>query len=393
MTKEETALIKSQTIFFFTSALAGLFLNVFLFKIGSLESVVKFHLTSLVFLLFWYLLSGWLFKKWNSKVFMKLGFFSFLLLYLLLFTLKEKSIYFLFLLGLFHGTGHGNFWSANNLTQYVSTYEKTRLHFFGRQSFWLSIASAMGPIIGGLIITSSRVVTFTNNIGYTTLFLVVAFLMFYLFLLADKIPSFTGIRFSLKDILTHRRSRNWKLVLVQQGLAGLWDVSFVGISGILIYLIVKEEIILGAVNTTSAFIFALASLLAAKQLQKTKQYFILGTVLAPIGLLLFAWQQNWLGILCLLFINNIFLPYLNIPASSLIYDEIDKVKKRWQEKYHFLIERDLVLGIARISTYLVLLYFFVGAPDQVSIARSWIYLIPVFPFLMGISFLFLHRYA
>lgn len=391
MTKEEQALIKVQTIFTLTSALAGVFLSVFLFKIGNLGSVIQFHLVSLVFLLLWYVATGWLFQKWTSRVFMKLSFLFFFLVYFLLFLLRESAINYLLILGALFGSGHGNFWSANNLAQYISTQQKTRFHYFGRQNFWISLASSSGPIVGGLIISGVGYINTASSAGYITLFFTVALLMAYLFFLTDSVPGFSGIQFSLRDIIMHRRKRNWNIVLFQQGVTGLWDVGFLSISGILIFLIVKEEFILGAVNTTSAVIFALASIWAAKILQKDKRYFVLGTILSPLALLFFAWQQNWLGIFSLLFVKNIFLPYINIPSSVLIYDEIDKINRSWQEKYHFLVERDLILGIARIATYLVLLYFFVGAADQVSIAKKWIYVVPLFPLLVGSSFLLLEK--
>ncbi|MBI2314671.1 hypothetical protein HYU93_01235 [Candidatus Daviesbacteria bacterium] len=62
---------------------------------------------------------------------------------------------------------------------------------------------------------------------------------------------------------------------------------------------------------------------------------------------------------------------------------MDSVKKDWQSKYHFLIERDLALGVARILTYFVLLLLFTPQ-NQTAIAKNWILIVPIFPLLIGL---------
>lgn len=389
MTREEQNLLRVQTIFFFAGSLASLFLNVFLFKTGGLISAVKFNLFSLTFLLIWYLASGWLYRKFTSTIFMKISFLLFVLLFFLLYLLKEQAVHFLFILGMINGTAQGNFWAANNLAQYISTHEKTRNQFFGRQNFWLNLSQTAGPIIGGLLIGLLNFLFHSSSLSYSLLFLLVSLLMFYLLLETKKIPGFKNIEFQLSHILRHKRSRNWKLVLFQQGLYGLWDVIFGVFSGILVYIIVKEELILGGVRTVGALIFALASLWAAKVLQKKKHAFLLGAIFAPLGLFIFAWQENWWGILSLTLLVNSFLPFLTIPTSKVIYDVIDKVEEPWQRKYHFLLERDAVLGLARITSYLILLPFILDG-QEIEIAKTYLLIIPLFPLLTGLSF-FLSR--
>lgn len=382
MSLEEKLLVKIQGLLFFSGSLAGVFLNVFLFKLGGFQLVIQYNLITLIVLVILYIFSGELLRRFSSRDLMRVGLLSFALLFGILFLLREQSLRFIVPLAILNGFGNGNFWPGNNLSQYILTKEETRHLFFGRQNFWINIAQAFGPIIGGVLIKVLGTVS-TIETGYAVLFLVVAILMFYNVAQASKLPLHSKVEFSIFQIFAHKRTKSWLIVLQQQFLYGLFDVAFGTISGILIFLIVKGEFLLGTVNTTSAIVFALSSLIAGGILQRNKHAYLLGMIMAPIGFLIFSWQQNLLGILSLIFVINVFLPYLNISTSKAIYDVMDRVTDNWQNKYHFLIERDSVLGLGRIINYFILFLIFTPY-NQVEIAKSWLLVIPVVPLVIGL---------
>lgn len=382
MSKEERLLLKLMGFFYFTLALAGIFLNVFLFQLGGFKTVAAYYLITLVTLFVVYVSSGYLLKKYSSVDLIRVGFLFFAVLYGLLFTLGPRSVDFLLLLGLLNGIAGGNFWAGNNLTQYIATHEHSRHEYFGKLNFSMNLGSGAGPLLGGTIIQFFKILNL-ENAGYGVLFFIVALLFAFLFFFVRQLPTHTGITFSLRDIVGHKRNLSWKIVLGQQFLYGLFDNAFAVFSAVLIFLIVKEEFVLGSVNTFSTIVYGVANILAIRLLKKYKYSYLVGAVFSSLGLFLFGWLGNWLGIASLILINNTFLPLLNIPTSKAIYDVMDRSKESWQEKYHFLVERDSILGFGRILSYFLLLLFFTQG-DQLAIAKTWILIIPIFSLIIGI---------
>lgn len=383
MSIEEKLLLKMASLFYFVQALAGIFLTVFLFKLGGFKAVITYGLVSLIFLFISYILSGYLLKKFSNVDLIRFGFLFLAVLYFLLFMFREQSINFLFILGMLNGIGNGNFWAGNNLTQYIATKEYSRTNYFGRLNFLTNLGSASGPILGGGIIYLFETLKFKDT-GYIALFLIVSLLLFYLFFFAGKLPKHEDIKFSVASIFKHKANASWVIVLTQQFLYGLFDTAFAAFSAVLIFLIVRQqEFILGTVNTISAVAYAIASLGAIYILNRHKNGYLPGMVLSAFGLWLFGLQQNWLGILGLIFINNTFLPLLNITTSKTIYDVIDKDKNSWQKKYHYLVERDSILGLGRIINYIILLVF-LNTANEIQIAKTWILIVPILPILIGI---------
>lgn len=389
MSKEEKQLIKLNGLFFFTVSIAGIFVNLFLFQLGGFRAVVTYGLFNLAFLLIIYFLSGYLLKKYSSRTLIRSGILLFVTSYTSLFLLGEKSINFLIPLGIIQGLANGCYWPGNNLTQYVATHEHSRQEYFGKLFFYMNIGSAFGPILGGLIIFLFNLYSL-KFVGYSSVFFLVALLFAILFWITNELPVHRGNQFSFWSILKHKRSLDWKIVLSQQFLYGLFDVSFAAISTVLIFLFLKQEFSVGVVNTVSTVVFALANFLAIRLLKKYKWIYILGMFFSTIGLFLFGIFQSWLGIFGLIFLSNSFLPLLNITTSKSLYDTIDSVKEDWRSKYHFLVERDLSLGSARILIYVILLFLFTSE-NQITISKAWILIIPIFPLLIGALQIFKER--
>lgn len=382
LSDEENLLIKIQTLFFFAGSLASIFLQVFLFKLAGFGGVVLFDLLQFTFLLIFYTTSGWTLRKFSSRTLIRVGLVIFSLGWSLLAILKQESVHYIVPLGIIFGTGYGNYWSGFNLSQYILTHQQKREYFFGKSNAFVGIATGLGPIIGGTVILWGNTIFQNSFSGYYILFLIVFLLNLFIFLLASTLPRHTGIEFSLDHVLKHQRSFNWKLVLCQQFSRGLWDVAFGTLSAILLFLIIRQETILGAVQTSISLLMALFSLLAGKVLIRQRKFFLFGALLTSLGILFFGLWQNWLGILFMALLTGIGLPFLNIASSVAILNTIDEDKDPWERKYHLLLERDSVLGIARIISYLVLYFLFLNF-DKILIAQKWMITIAIFPLILG----------
>jgi ABC-type methionine transport system permease subunit len=78
------------------------------------------------------------------------------------------------------------------------------------------------------------------------------------------------------------------------------------------------------------------------------------------------------------------LPFLAIPTSVAILAGYDEVETSWQDKYHLFIQRDSILGIARILSFVILFMLF-SQFDKVVVARNWFLIAAVVP--LGIGYL------
>src|SRR3989338_1005154 len=361
LSNEENHLIKIQTFFFFSGSLASIFLQIFLFKLAGFNQVILFNITALIFLLIFYLTSAWTLKLTSSKRLIQTGLLTFSLMWVLILFLGEQSVYYIIPLGILMGIGHGHYWSGFNLSQYILTSQEKRDHFFGNQFL---------PI---------------PFIGYYILFFIVLILNFLIFLFAANLPSHSGIEFDLTQIITHKRISNWKSVLSQQFLFGMYDHIFNTLSAILLFLILNSESQLGTLTTFSSFLTAVISFTAGRLLSKHKNLYKLGAIGASLGILFFGLLQNWVGIALLVIFFNIGTPFLTIPTSSAILNTIDEYKESWQKKYFLLLERDTVLGVARILSYILLFAIF-NYYGKEEVAKNFLIFISIFPLLIGFLF-------
>lgn len=364
------SLLKVQGLLSFAFSLGGIFLQVFLFSLGGFDAVVRYNLISCISLFFCCIFSGWFLQRFSTKRLMLGGLSAFALMFLLLFIMRERGLMILPLLGLLNGIGLAGFWSVMNLAQFALTSAEMRHRYFGRQNFWSGIAYAAGPMIGGAFISAMGILV-SREIAYSLLFFSLFLLMVLVYREAMKLPAFEGIRFSLRHILRHRRSREWKLALVQYFFYGLYDFSFAAFSAVLMFVALKHEIVLGAVNAFSAIAAAVAALMAGVLLKQTERIYLLGLVFAPLGIFLFGFSPTWMGIAALIVLTRLFQPLLDLASAKTNFDILDRTGNTWQEIYHFFVEHEIVLNLGRIISFSFFLWFMERTQDA-GVARLWI---------------------
>ena len=380
--REAAALLAINGIFWFALSLGGIFLQVFLFTLGGFRAVVEYNLVSACFVVVFYIISGWLLGRIASKNLLLLGVGAYILLFLLLFLFREQSLALLIPLGALNGIAMGTFWAAMNLLQYIFTTDEMRHAFFGRQNFLLSVTGGIAPILGGVIISLAGTLV-TKEFGYSFVFFLVVLLMAAVYGKARKLPNHEPMDFSVRDVSWHKRSRLWKLVLAQEVFYGIFDFMFSAFAAVIIFLIVKEEFVLGAVNASGAIIAAVAALAASAALAKKHTSFIAVSAVAAVGIGLFAGEQNWWGLLALTFLFNAAMPILNVATAKTFFDIVDRSGGHWQKKYHLFLEREMALGVGRIAS-LLLFFLLVNDKNQYDIARKAVGLLALAPLCIGL---------
>ncbi len=385
MTNEEKILIKMLSLFSFATAMANIFLGLFLFSLGGFQTVVTFFTVYFLFLIAAYIASGWTLQKISSSQGIQIGLLLYSLSYFLLVVLGKESVHFLPLLSVIFGLSSGTFWSGNNLSQYIHTNEDSRNEYFSKMNSLTSIGSTLGPIIGGGIIAFFAAYHLPL-IGYMSVFGFVGTLLFFVALLAGRLPLHEKIEFSPKQLFK-QATKKWYLILFQQFSLGLYDSAFATLSGILVFLIVKNELQVGIINAACTIAYALISFYSATILKKYKNSYAFGMISVSIGLFLFGYFHNYASLAILIGLIYGLSPFISNPILKVLLDTIDEIPSTWQEKYHFLIERDTFLGIGRVFSYTILL-FFLSSRNSIEVVTLWILCIAIIPTLVsGIQYL------
>lgn len=382
--REEKNLITIQALNFFAYSLANIFVTVYFFANSDIKTTIFYNIIVFSTLLFFYLASGWTLRFVSSAFLIRIGLLSSALFYFLLFILKEQSVNFIIPLGIISGFGGGNYWAGYNLNQYIFTNKEKRVEYFGSASGIINLLQALAPIIGGAIIAFTKPNYFFGiEAGYTLLFFIVFLITLLMVLLAGKLPSHEIPNFSYNHIISHKRSKQWQFVLWQHVLIGLYDVTLTVVAGILFFIIIKEEFALGTTQTIAYLLGAIGSMISIRLLNKDKDYYWIGATGLAAGIGLFAIFQNWYGVIFFILITGFCAPFLNNWISIIYFRTMDGIDTSWKEKYHLMLERDLALGITRILSCIIL-YVLLLYGEQIMLARTWLFILPILPIILGL---------
>ncbi|HLD25384.1 MAG TPA: MFS transporter [Patescibacteria group bacterium] len=378
----ERKLIIIQTLDILAYSLAGMFVTVFFFAQSDVATTALFRAIAFASMAFFYALSGWLLRYMSSGVLMKAGLFSGALFYLLLFILRETSTRWFVPLAILDGLAGGLYWAGFNVNQYILSSAGRRIAYFGWGQATFQFANAVGPALGGFIITAVGATAFGIMGGYVTLFFVVSIVSVLAALVIGQLPSHDIPHFSYLHIIKHRRSRGWKLVLGQQAALGMYDVTLGTIISILFFLIVQNEAQLGVLFTAGALIATLSSIVVTRALVRFPSSYWIGVIGAAIAILVFALWQNMVGAWLMIGISGLTVPFMLTKLSTSYFEGLDAAAGTWQQKYHMMIERDSLLAILRMVSFL-LLFVFVQFGDEITLARTYLFILPILPLVIG----------
>lgn len=383
---DERNLIIVQGLWALGDAIAGIFVTVFIFAHSDFATTLLYTGLNFSGLLVLYIISGRLMEKISSGTMVRIGLFLNALLYLSLFLLRGQAVRYLVLLGLLDGAAAGIFWSGLNLNQYAYSQHHTRVQYFGILSVVQNAMQAIGPFVGGVVITllgKSTVIGFSS--AYALLFLTTSFVYFTGALFIGKLPQHELLNFSYKKFFTHKRSAAWKSVLWQHAVFGSFDVLLGTVITVLVFTIVKGEFLLGSARTILAIITAIGSLIATRLLKRLPGAYWIGSLGIALGILGFAVMPDIRGLWVFIIIYGITVAFLPTWLLTTWFHTLDQEHLNWQKNFHVIIERDIALGVPRIISYFLLIYV-IRYGDQVRLAWEALYILPVFPIVLGILF-------
>lgn len=383
LSKEEQKLVQVQSIFFFTSGMAGVFFQIFLFKLSGFAEVMYFNIALFVALFGAYVASGYFLRYRSTRTLMRLGLLGIVCVWLSVLILREHTKDYFLPLGLLYGVAGGFYWSGFNLTQYILTHSERRSHFFGNIETITNVAKALAPFIAGSIIFVVNRALESDLFGYYVLFSIVFLLQVYVVIQAKYLPRHSGVVFSIQHLFERITTKRWKLILAQQFVSGLYDNGLATLSGILMYTVLLQETSVGLLQSLTAFVMAASSYMIGRRYKHGSRVYILGAIGAAGALFLFGVAQNVYTVAIYMLLYGFAIPALNIPTAVAILSGYDEGEETWQHKYEMFIQRDSALGVARIASF-VLLFVLFSRYDKVIVAQVWFLVAAVVPLVLAL---------
>lgn len=166
------------------SALSGIFVNVYLFKVSeSLLQVLSFHLASFSAWVPAFVGAAWLGKKAGRTIGLLLGNGGFLCFYLCILVLGQGSAAYFIPLGILFGVSSGLYWMSINILVVDFTSKTNRDWFNGVNGMIGSLTQLVGPLIAGWLI-----VGLPSGLGYGIIFTLSVILYGFSILFGLKLP-------------------------------------------------------------------------------------------------------------------------------------------------------------------------------------------------------------
>jgi YQGE family putative transporter len=389
LTSAERHLIEAQGLFSGAAAVAGLFLNLYLFKVGGTSAIAWYQIVNFMTVTVVFVVVGFLLRRRSTRPIMQVGLLVLCAEYLLLLTLGNDARHVVVLLGFIEGVGQGLFWAGTNVNEYVVTHRSTRALYIGKLALWQnSLPAASLLAAGGIIAVATHLSG--DRTGYFILFgcMIVVFGLTIHHVGGTK--PLTGVTFSLRDFKDDAENPLWRYSLAQQFLRGAWSMLLSAFAGVLVYVLLHTELRVSIFMAASTIVSGVAGMVAGRVLHEHPTAYVLGATVVPLGLIGFGLGAGWIGLACYIVGIQAFDGFGKNPVDRVSYDAQEHSGADWQHTYHYFVEREIALNAGRISGFIAVLVLLSGGAD-ISAVRNCLITAAALPPLTGLLQWRIHR--
>jgi len=373
-----------------TSALGGLFVNIFLWKQShNFLVLIQYNLISYVIILGVFFLVGFVLYRIPLRFLMQLGLVVLILQYLLLIIFQGNASQIVWYLGFLSGLGGGLYWAGHNIFEYISTNDGNRDIYFGLKTSLGYIIAVIFPVLGGLLIVQNWIPFLSQNpfANYYILFSVVVSIFIVGILYMFRLPRLLPPRINGTYLFVARRSPIWRLISAREFFDGLKGGSVGFLASILAFTVLSNsELNLGIFTSAFALLSAIVSFLVGGILMIVKgnrdrlTFGFVGASLMAIARVVYVTFFNVFGIIISSTIKIFAQPFFGVGLASTLYHAIDQSPKHKEEFFEYMIAREMPLALGRILSvlaFLLLLRFGTG----IEIAKVWFLILGFVPLI------------
>jgi YQGE family putative transporter len=354
LNREAWVLLSVSGLHAFSFALSNAFVNVFLWKINhDLIKIAWYNLTNYIAIGLTFILAGWITKRVDRVISIRIGVALQALFYLTVLLLGTKAIDYVMILGFFLGLGSGFFWMSYNVLYFEISERDNRDVMNGISGFISSLSGMIAPLLSGLIITrvdhflGYRII-FGISLGIFALSVLVSFWL--------KLRKAEG-NFQLGRVMkiSFKPKTNWFWVQFATFFQGLREGVFLFFTGLLVYFITKNELTLGTYYTVASVVSLISYLLLGKFLRPTWRVNALLIATIMMGILIIPFLIYWNTWTVMLYGVGLYLfyPFYYAPMTSIAYDVIGEHIEAVELRVEYVVSRELVLNFGRLISLII----------------------------------------
>ncbi|OUM90754.1 MAG: hypothetical protein BAA01_07180 [Bacillus thermozeamaize] len=329
-------------------ALSSTFVNVYLWKVKSDYTMIGlFNLFQYLMIAMTFVLAGWLVKRRDRVVTLRIGVVVLALFYLSVLLLGKRSVDHVLWLGALLGVGNGFYWLGYNVLYFEITEPDNRDRYNGADGLFTSLSEIIAPLLSGwLIMTLSDLwgyyVIFGISLG---IFLLAIFMTFFL----PKRP-LKG-RYALCAVYRQSRQKTkWHYAMLASIGQGLPDAVFVFLIGLLVYVVTGSEWKLGLFFFVTAGVSLVAYFLVGRFIRRSwrNAFILLGALMMSIAVIPSLFQTHFWTIILFGIGLSLFAPFFLIPLTSTVFDLIGANRWRVKTRVEHVVMRELALSVGRL---------------------------------------------
>ncbi|MGD6968371.1 MFS transporter [Rossellomorea vietnamensis] len=340
------------------NSMAGLFLNLYLWKISQDLTVnASFNLATFFFCLFAFILGALLAKKKDRIFSFQIGVGLTALFYLLIVLLQENVAAFPMFIGVLNGMAMGFYWLGYLTLLYDLVDAPSRSAFMGKQNAIFGFVSTLGPAFAGLVISQFQFTGYNLVFGFS-------FLLFFIgLLLSFRLPkeeSAIKEPFLLKLL--------WKYNLQKPILKPMWFGWFIfgmceGLliffPTIILFMAVNNEFLVGISSILFGIVAVLSNLWhSAYNHQKREPATVLQIwVLYLIACILMIFYMNAWTVILFLIVNEMSKALLGVSYFSFMFRTIGDLPKTGL-RIESMVMREIMLNGGRILSVLIFIFLY-----------------------------------
>lgn len=358
LSREAILTITIHSIFQFGASMAGLFLNLYLWRltedlmVNGIYTIISFIMTPIGFAV-----GGWIAKRKDRLVTYRLGIFMTALFYLIVIIARENVASYYVLFALVSGFAAGLYWIGYLVLMYDVSTDTNRIRYLGLNMVFFNAAGLLGPVLAGTIIGRSE-----NLQGYVLTFLL-SFIMFLIAAVVSLRVRTTTMRhksYYLKLMpLLMRKNTVWLKALFAYLIFGLFQGIMLFLPNILLFQTVGREDVVGYLGVCFSSVIMVTGYIMSRRANDdgAKSYILVSSTLVVIGSMFLVYDVRLWTVIVFMLLFSISNPLALNTINSYYYLLIGTLPLKGQMRNELVVMRETFMNTGRVISVVLLLIF------------------------------------
>jgi YQGE family putative transporter len=358
LSREAILTITIHSIFQFGASMAGLFLNLYLWRltedltVNGIYTIISFIMTPIGFAV-----GGWIAKRKDRLVTYRIGIFMTALFYLFVIIAQENVVNYYVFFALVNGFAAGLYWIGYLVLMYDVSTDVNRNRYLGLNMVFFNAAGLLGPVLAGTIIGRSE-----NLQGYVMTF-AFSFIMFLLAAIVSLRVRATPMRhksYYLKLMpLLMRKNTVWLKALFGYFVFGLFQGIMLFLPNILLYQTVGREDVVGYLGVCFSSVIIVTGYVMSRKANDdgAQLYILVSSTIVVIGSLFLLYDVRLWTVVIFMVLFSISNPLALNTINSYYYRLIGTLPLKGQMRNELVVVRETFMNFGRIISVMLLLIF------------------------------------